>query len=63
MPAGASIGTASKSRRASEWACLDVNRNVPVEMALAADQQQAVLNHVAAKTCKTYTVQWNMRVR
>ncbi len=55
MLAGASIGTASKSGRALEWACLDVNRNDPVEMAFAADLQQAALEHVATKTCKTYT--------
>ena len=63
MPAGASSGTASKSGRASEWACLDVNRSDPVEMALAADLQQAALEHVASSTCKTYTGQWNMFIR
>ena len=63
MPAGASSGTASRSGRASEWACLDVNRSDPVEMALAADLQQAALDHVALSTCKTYTGQWNMFVR
>jgi len=62
MPAGASIGTASKGGRASEWACLDVNRNDPVEIALAADLQKAALAHVAASSCKTYTRQWNMFV-
>jgi hypothetical protein len=35
---------------------LDVNRSDPVEMALAADLQQAALDHVATSTCKTYTV-------
>ena len=54
MHAGASSGTASRSDRASEWACLDVNRTDPVEMALAADLQHAVLDHVVTKTCKTY---------
>ncbi len=49
MPAGASSGTASMSGRASEFACLDVNRNDPVEMALAADLQQAALEHAATK--------------
>ena len=63
MSVGASSGTASRSGRASEWACLDVNRNDPVEMALAAALQQAALEHVAAKLCKTYTSQWNMFVR
>jgi hypothetical protein len=63
MPAGASSGTASRNGRASEWACLDVNRDDPVETALAVGMQQAALDHVAAKTCKTYTSQWNMFVR
>ena len=63
MPAGASSGTGGRSGRAFEWACLDVNRNDPVEMALAADLQQAALDHVAAKTCKTHIGQWNMFVR
>ena len=63
MPAGASSGTASRSGRTSEWACLDVNQNDPVEMVFAADLEQAALEHVAANTCKTYTGQWNMFVR
>ncbi len=63
MPDGASSGTASRSGRASEWSCLDVNRNDPVDMALAADMQQAALENVASTTCKTYTGQWNMFVR
>ncbi len=46
MPAGASSGTASRSGQASKWAFLDVNRDDPVEMALAADLQQAALDHV-----------------
>ena len=33
---------------------MGVNRNDPVEMALAADLEQAALEHVATKTCKTY---------
>ncbi len=63
MHVGASSGTASKSGRASEWALLDVNRNDPVDMALAANLHQAALEHVAAKTCKTYTGRGNMFVR
>ncbi len=63
MPAGASSGTASRSGRASDWACLDANRNDPVEMALAIDLQQAALEHVATKTCKTYIGQRKMFVR
>jgi hypothetical protein len=50
MRAGAASGAASRRRWASEWACLDVNRNNPVEMALAADLQKAALAHVAASS-------------
>ncbi len=32
-------------------------------MALAADLQQAALEHVASTTCKTYTCRWNIFVR
>jgi hypothetical protein len=53
MHVGASSGTASRSGWPSEWACLDVSRNDPVEMALAADLQRAALEPVATKTCKT----------
>jgi integrase len=42
---------------------LDVNWNDPVEMALAANLHHAALEHVATKTCKTYTGQRNMFVR
>ena len=30
---------------------------------MAANLQEAALEHVAAKTCKTYTCQWNIFVR
>ena len=63
MHAGAASGTASRGGRASKWACLDVNRNDPAEMALAADLQKAALAHVAASSCKIYTGMWNMFVR
>jgi hypothetical protein len=42
---------------------LDVNRNDPVEMALAADLQKTALEHVATKTCKSHTGRWNTIVR
>ena len=38
MHVGASSGTASRSGWASEWNCLDINRNDRLEMALAADR-------------------------
>ncbi len=40
----------------------DVNREDPVEMALAADLQRSTLAHVAESSCKTYTGQFNLFV-
>ncbi len=60
--AGAARGTGSVRGRSSGWARLDVNREDPMELALAADLQQAALDHVAASTCKKYTSQWNLLV-
>ncbi len=62
MPAGATRGSISVRGRPSGWVRLDVNREDPVELALAADLQQAALGHVAASTCKKYTGQWNLFV-
>ncbi len=47
LPAGAARGTDSGCGRGSGWARLDVNREDPVEMALAADLQRSALAHVA----------------
>ena len=55
LPAGAARGTDSGCGRGSGWARLDVNREDPVEMALAADLQRSALAHVAESSCKTYT--------
>jgi hypothetical protein len=41
---------------------LDVVREDPVEMALAADLQRSALAHVAESSCKTYTSQFNLFV-
>ena len=62
MPAGASRGIASGSGRGSGWARLDVNREDPAEMALAADLQKSALAHVAESSCGKYTGQFNMFV-
>ena len=51
MPAGATRGTDSGRGRGSGWASLDVNREDPVEMALAADLQRSVMSKVAASSC------------
>jgi len=62
VPFGAARDTVSVRGRSSGWARLNVNREDPVELALAADLKQAALDHVAASTCKEYTGQWNMFV-
>ncbi len=62
MPAGATRGTDSGSGRGSGWARLDVNREDPVEMTLAADLQKSALSHVAESSCGKYTCQFNMFV-
>ena len=50
---GAARGTASG--RASGWAFLDVNREDPVELALASNLQKSALSHVAESSCEKYT--------
>ena len=62
LPAGATRGTDSGRGRGSGWASLDVNREDPVEMALAADLQRSALSKVAASSCGKYTGQFNMFV-
>jgi hypothetical protein len=41
---------------------LDVNREDPVELALASDLQKSALSHVAESSCDKYTGQFNMIV-
>ena len=62
MSAGATLGTASGVWRGLGWAGLDVNREDPVEMTLAADLQKSALAHVAVSSCGKYTGQFNMFV-
>ncbi len=62
MHAGATLGNASGGGQGSGWAHLDVNREDPVEMALAADLQKSALTHVAVSSCGKYTGQFNMFV-
>ncbi len=57
---GAARGTASG--RGSGWALFDVNREDPVELALASDLQKSALSHVAVPSCGKYTGQFNMFV-
>jgi len=60
MFAGASLGTVGECGWHSGWGRLDVNREDPVELALAADLQKAAISHVAGPSCKTYKGQWNL---
>jgi hypothetical protein len=62
MPAGALLCTASGCGRISGWGRLDVNRDDPVELSLAADLQKAAISDVARSSCNTYTCQWNLFV-
>jgi hypothetical protein len=62
VPVGAARGTAIERDGASRWFHLDVNREDPVEMALAADLQKSALAHVADFSCGKYTGQFNMFV-
>ena len=41
---------------------MDVNRDNPVVLALAADLQNAAISHVAGSSCNTYASKWNMFV-
>ncbi len=51
MLACAARGTVSGRGGASGWSHLDVNREDPVEMALAADLQKSALAHVTESSC------------
>ena len=41
---------------------MDINREDPVEVELAADLHVSALSHVAGSTCNTYAGQFNMFV-
>ncbi len=62
MPTGAARGTDSGCGRGSGCARMNVNREDPVEMALAADLQQSALAQVAVSSCGKYTGQFDMFV-
>ncbi len=62
MLANAARDTASGRGGASGWSHLDVNREDPVEIALAADLQKSALTHVAESSCGKYKCQFNMLV-
>ena len=55
-------GTASKCGRHSGWGRLDINREDPVELSIAADLQKVAISHVVGSSCKAYTCQWNLFV-
>ena len=60
--AGAARGIDSGWGPESGWAGMDVNREDPVEVELAADLHVSALSHVAGSTCNTYSGQFNMFV-
>ncbi len=59
MPAGATRGADCGGGAGREWTCLDVNREDPVEMALAADLQRLALAKVSVSSRGKYTGQFN----
>jgi len=58
-PAGAILGIGKNRVTSSGWASLDVNRDDPVEVALAARLQHSAMAHVAGSTSKEYVKPWN----
>ena len=53
-PSGAALGIDSGWCPESGWARMDVNREDPVEVELAADLHVSALSHVEGSTCNTY---------
>lgn len=62
LPVGAARGAGRSEAAAAGWAGFDVNREDPVESALAADLRKSAVENVAQSTAKTYTGQWNLFV-
>jgi hypothetical protein len=62
MPAGAARGTDRERGRGSGWARMDVNREDPAEMALAADFQWSARAQAAVSSWNKYTGHFNMFV-
>ena len=58
-PAGATLGIGKDRVTSSGWASLDINRDDPVEVALAARVHHSAMAHVAGSTSKEYVKQWN----
>jgi len=57
------LGTGRNSVTSSGWASLDVNRDDPVDVALAARLQHSAMAHVAGSTSKEYVGPWNKFVK
>ena len=57
------LGTGRNSVTSSGWASLDVNRDDPMEVALAARLQYSATAHVAGSTSKEYVGPWNKFVK
>ena len=62
-PARAILGIGRSSVTSSGWASLDVNRDDPMEAALAARLQHSSTAHVAGSTSKEYVGPWNKVVK
>ncbi len=62
-PAVAILGTGRNRVTSSGWASLDVSRDDPVEVALAAMLQHSAMAHVAESTSKEYVGPWNKFVK
>ena len=63
MPAEAILGIGKNRVTSSGWAFLDVNREDPVEVALAARSQHSAMSHVARSTSKGNVGPWNAFVK
>ncbi len=57
--ARANLGIGKISVTSSGWASLDVNRDDPVEVALAARLHHYAMAHVAGSASKKYVVMWD----
>jgi hypothetical protein len=62
-PAREILGIGKNSVTSSGWASLDVNRDDPVEVALAARLHHSAMAHVAGSTSKEYVGPWNKFVK
>ncbi len=60
---GAILGIGKNKFNSSGWVSLDVNREDPVEVAVAARVQHFAMAHVVGSTSKAYVGPWNAFVK